>query len=235
MPMVRIAIVLIFLMTATPCVAQETGPLNAVKGSVDQALSILKNPEYDKTDSDNEQREKLWKIVQDIFDFDEMARRTLARNWRRFSEPEQNEFTRLFSIFLRNIYLSKIQGGFEDERVEYGDEEMISESKAVIKTKIIRKDLEIPIDYSLQKKNGSWRVYDVNVEGTSMVRNYRAQFSKALMNDKPAELIETLRKKVEEQKKENKAPAKDRSDLDLECLTARLFKSLVSGANKFCE
>jgi phospholipid transport system substrate-binding protein len=231
--MVRIAIALIFLMIAEPCIAQETSPLNIIKGSVDQALSILKNPEYDKTDSNNEQREKLWKIIQDVFAFDEMARRTLARNWGRFSQQEQNEFTELFSIFLRNIYLSKIQGGFEDERVEYGDEEMISESKAVVKTIIIRKDLEIPIDYSLQKKNGAWRVYDVNVEGTSMVRNYRAQFSKALMNDTPSQLIETLRKKVEEQEKRDGETDKEKSGLDLENLAARLFTSLMSGSNKF--
>ena len=232
--MVRTAIALIFLMIAMPCMAQDVRPLDVIKNSVDQALSILNDPKYDESDSNNEQREKLWKIVQDVFDFDEMSKRTLARNWGRFSQQEKKEFTELFSVFLRNIYISKIQGGFEGEKVQYGDEEMISDSKAVIKTVIVRKDVEIPIDYSLQKTNGSWRVYDVNVEGTSMVRNYRAQFAKTLMNETPSQLIETLRKKVEEQKSSNTDAAKGRSSINLEDLAARLFSSFISGSDKCC-
>ncbi|MFC1885345.1 phospholipid-binding protein MlaC [Thermodesulfobacteriota bacterium] len=228
--MARLLIILIFLTSAAPCMAQEVRPLDMVKDSVEQALSILKSPEYSKSEANNKQRDKLWEIIRNVFDFNEMARRTLARNWKRFSPKEQDEFTELFSVFLRNIYLSKIQGGFEDERVEYREEEMLSDSKAVVKTVIIRKDLEIPIDYSLQKDNGTWRVYDVNVEGTRMVRNYRAQFAKILINGTPSHLIETLKKKIEEQNKAGKNPDKDRSDLDLERLTTRLFSSLVSGS-----
>lgn len=230
--MVKFAIVLIFLITASPCAAQEARPLDVVKSSVDQALSILKDPSYNKSDSNNEQREKLWKIIQDTFDFNEMAQRTIARNWGRFSQEEKKEFTELFSIFLRNIYLSKIQGGFEDERVDYGEEEMLSDTKAVIKTLIIRKDVEIPIDYSLHKKDGSWKVYDVNVEGTSMVRNYRAQFAKVLMNDPPSQLIETLRKKIKEQNNPASKPSEKKSSFDLEKLATRLFCSFVSGSNR---
>jgi phospholipid transport system substrate-binding protein len=228
--MARLLIALIFFIVAAPCMAQEVKPLDVVKNSVQQALDILKSPEYSRSEANNEQRNKLWGIIKNVFDFNEMSRRTLARNWRRFSPEEQAEFTELFSVFLRNIYLSKIQGGFEDERVEYREEELLSASKAVVKTVIIREELEIPIDYSLQKKDGTWRVYDVNVEGTRMVRNYRAQFAKILINGTPAELIDTLKKKIEEQKKAGDNPNKDRSELDLERLTTRLFTSLVYGS-----
>ena len=79
---------------------------------------------------------------------------------------------------------------------------MLTESKALVKTRVLREGLEIPVNYSMLNKDGAWLVYDVNIEGVSLVKNYRSQFSAILMKSSPAELIRMLKKKVDEMEKD---------------------------------
>jgi phospholipid transport system substrate-binding protein len=101
---------------------------------------------------------------------------------------------------LGNIYVERIQSGFADQKVEFTDE-ILHESKplAIVKTLIVTDQNKIPVDYSLKEKDGRWRVYDVKVEGVSLIKNYRTQFNDILRKEKPAELIERLKAKVAEQ------------------------------------
>jgi len=125
-----------------------------------------------------------------------MARLTLARNWQAFTPSQQEEFSGLFGQFLGNTYLDKIQSGFSDEQVEYTGEELLSVTKAVVMTNLIRKGVKTPIHYSLQKKGDSWRIYDVKIEGVSLLKNYRTQFSNILIREKPEGLIAMLKNKL---------------------------------------
>ena len=99
------------------------------------------------------------------FDFTELSGRALAANWKTLNPQQRKEFSEVFSEVLGNTYLDKIQGGYRDEKVEYIGQEMVSDTKAVVKTKIIREKGEIPVDYSMRLKNDNWKVYDVQVEG----------------------------------------------------------------------
>jgi phospholipid transport system substrate-binding protein len=178
-------------------------PTDVLKGPLDQAVLILKDPKYQTDDPGLkiEQRDKIWALVEGTFDFEEVSRRALARNWKTFSAAEQEEFAAVFSQMLGNIYVERIQSGFADQKVEFADE-ILHESKplAIVKTFIVTDQNKIPVDYSLKKNGDQWRVYDVKVEGVSLIKNYRTQFNDILRKEKPAQLIERLKEKVAEQK-----------------------------------
>lgn len=178
-------------------------PADALKAPMDEALALLRDPQYKVDDPEKKaiQREKFWSLVAPVFDFDEVSKRTLARNWADFSDAQQAEFAQVFSELLGNIYVDRIQGGYSDETIEFGDQ-ILHDSRplAVVKTYIVSARNRIPVDYSLIQKGDTWRVYDVKVEGVSLVKNYRSQFKEILSKESPDELIERLKQKVAEQK-----------------------------------
>ena len=192
--------VLVFLMTALGTALAS--PTATIKGPLDQAVSILKDPRYQSDDPGlkKEQRDKIWGVVESTFDFTEVSRRALARNWKSFSTEEQQEFAEVFAKMLGNIYVERIQSGFADQKIEFADE-ILHDTKplAIVKTFIVTDKNKIPVDYSLKKKSDQWRVYDVKVEGVSLIKNYRTQFNDILRKEKPAQLIERLKTKVAEQ------------------------------------
>ena len=177
-------------------------PMDSVKGPVDEALSILKDPRYADADHRVELRQKIWEITSSLFDFRLIAKRTIGRyHWKNSFTPQQRaEFTDLFAQFVGNNYLQRIKGTFQDVQINYVGQE-ISETKplARVKTKIIQPNSEVSLDYSLRLRNGTWKVYDVFAEGVSLTQNYKTQFNKILMKETPAQLIDRLKKKIAEQ------------------------------------
>lgn len=182
--------------------ASAADPTEVLKAPMDEALALLRDPQY-KTDDPAkkaEQREKFWALIEPVFDFKELSKRTLARNWKKFNDAQQKEFAQVFSELMGNIYVDRIQGGYSDETIEFGNQ-ILHESRplAVVKTFIVSSRNRIPVDYSLTQQGETWRVYDVKVEGVSLVKNYRSQFKEILSKDSPDQLIEQLKKKVAEQ------------------------------------
>ena len=186
--------ILIFIYM-TPCV-YGLEPMEELRKPIDQVIRILRDPQYIGDVQKKLQHDKIWKIVQEVFDFKEITKRSLARNWLIFTLQERQEFTDIFAEFLGDIYIDKIQGEYHNEKVVYLEQEMITDSKAIVKTKILRETLEIPIDYRMLMRKGNWKVYDINIEGVSLVKNYRTQFSETLLSETPAQLIERVRKKI---------------------------------------
>ena len=193
---------LILILALTPYEAAATSPTDVLKGPLEEATLILKDPKYQNADPGLkiEQRDKIWDIVDDTFDFVEVSRRALARNWKSFSPEQQEAFADVFGKMLGNIYVERIQTGFADQKVTFADE-ILHESKplAIVKTFIVTDQNKIPVDYSLKKKDDRWRVYDVKVEGVSLIKNYRTQFNDILRKETPDQLIERLKAKVAEQ------------------------------------
>ncbi len=193
---------IVFLLLITPASAEE--PLDVIKDAVNQIIDILKDPQYDDSDKKEEQRQKIWDVVTDIFSFNIIARGTLRRyDWERFSDKQKKEFTELFKELLGNTYLERLQSDYQNEKVVFEDQEKLSETTAMVRTKVVRNDTEIPVDYRLIFRDDRWRIYNVYVENVSLVTNYRDQFSRILMKKSPEELLEQLREKVE--KPEDKA------------------------------
>ncbi|MFC1895951.1 phospholipid-binding protein MlaC [Thermodesulfobacteriota bacterium] len=218
-------LVVLFALVTVSALAME--PIEAIQGPIEEVLSLLGDPSYRDPAQKEKQKEKIWEIVRATFDFNEMAKRTLARNWRIFTPKQRMEFTDVFSDFLGNTYLDKVQGGYDQEQVSYLSDDTMSETKAVVKTAIKRSNGDIPLDYSVRLTDGAWRIYDVNIEGVSLVKNYRTQFNKFLINKSPAELIERLRKKVEQQEKGEAVSDEMGAVDDKANLAARLYGALV--------
>jgi len=174
-------------------------PLDILKNSINNVLDILEGPLYKDSTKKELQRKKIRAEIRDVFDFNEIAKRSLARHWKKFTSKQQAEFTELFSEFLEKLYINKIQG-YSNEEVLYLGENMTTKPKATVKTQIVTETGEIPIDYRMIMKKEGWKVYDISIEGVSLVKNYRAQFRKILMKESPDALIKRLEKKVRESK-----------------------------------
>ena len=195
---------LITALAALPARAQELKPIDALRGPLDSALAILQDPRYRSGSEREAQKEKLWVLIRQVFDFEGITMLAVGQNWKLFSPQQKKEFTDIFTTPLGNSYLNKIQGSFNNEKVEFLSQEMLSASKARVKTKIIREVDSIPVDYSVRPIDGAWRIYDVNIEGVSLVANYRSQFNDILSKDSPAALIERVRSQNIAQEKEKK-------------------------------
>jgi len=197
----RVACILaVMVLMMFPAAAQSMEPMAAIKAPIDAVIAILNDPQYKGAGARSAQRNDIWKNVEPIFDFDEISKRTVARNWRNFSEAEKAAFTDVFARFLGNTYIDKIQGEYHNEQIVYLGQNVHSERYAEVKSEIIREALRIPVNYRMRKDDdGRWKVYDVIVEGVSLVKNYRTQFASILKKEKPADLIQRLDEKLAEQ------------------------------------
>ena len=193
--MVKVAIILVLFLLALSVFAGE--PLDAVKANVNKVLDVLRDPNL-KTDSAKEiKKEKLRAIYSQMFDEVELARRTLARNWGKLNPSQQEEFIQLFRQVLEKAYIDKILA-YTNEKIVFSREVELSSDQAEVQTKIVTSSREIPIFYRVIRKDSVWKVYDVVVENVSLVQNYRSQFNSILANKTPDQLLEILRKKVQE-------------------------------------
>ena len=180
--------------------SEQLSPTETLKGPVDEVIAILKDPAYHGPDKKAIQRDKIWNRIYGLFDFDEVSRRTIGDQWSAFTPEEQKRFSAVFSEFLGNTYVDKLQGEFHDEKIIFL-KELVKEPLALVRTSLVRPGAEIPIDYRLKKQDGQWLIYDILVEnGVSLVKNYRVQFQSALQSESPAKLIERLEEKLEQQR-----------------------------------
>jgi len=165
-----------------------------LKQTVDSILEVLKTPEFQNESQQEKRREKLGKIVEERFDFEKMSKLSLARHWKERTASEKSAFVALFGRLLKETYIAKIEV-YTDEKVIF-IKERIRKNKAQINTKIITKSFEIPINYRMfTQKNDQWMIYDVVIEGVSLIANYRSQFAQMLEKDSFEALMDKLKKK----------------------------------------
>ncbi len=192
----------LLLVVTAPVVAGTLGPMETLKIPVKKVLALLKDPQYNTPEKRKIQREKLFEYTGDIFDSVEISRRALGRNWRRFTPEQRKKFTELFAKILKKTYSRKIQSTQEDYKVVWLGDKKTSPTRAIVMTKVVRPSGDFPVDYRMHFKNNTWKVYDVMVEGISLVKNYRSQFNRYLVNKKPAQLLALLQKKVDRMENE---------------------------------
>lgn len=188
----------IVLLTADLSIAVDKtiSPMETLQGSFDQITTILNDPSYKAGQKKAAQRNKIWRIARPLFNFDEISRRVVGKPWNNFSPEEKKRFSVVFSEFLVSTYIDKLQGEFYHVQIDF-DKELVKGSKAMVWTRLRRKNSEIPIDYRMHRVDGSWKVYDILFEdGVSLIKNYRVQFTSILKNNTPAQLIEQLEKKI---------------------------------------
>jgi len=173
--------------------AAAGGATDAIKGTIDEALTIIRNKELKHPGRTEERRQRLEQVVGDRFDYQEMSRRALGAPWNTLSDKDKQEFVALFRTLLTNSYADKIES-YSGEGVQYLNERT-EKDYAEVRTKVLTGKTEIPLDYRLVIKGTDWRVYDVVVDGVSLVNNYRGQFSKIIRSSTYADLVDQLRKK----------------------------------------
>ena len=186
-----LAVVLSITMTVS---VQAGPPTDQLRGHIDRVIKVLKDPELKKEGRAPDRRAAIRKVAHDIFDFEEISRRTLGRHWQPRSPDERREFVGLMADVLEQAYIGRIET-YSDESVRFlGD--VPDGDVATVKTRIVTKSgTEIPVDYRMIDRGGRWIAYDVSVEGVSLVGNYRGQFDRIIQRQSFAELIKALRAK----------------------------------------
>jgi len=168
-----------------------------VKKTVDEVVRIVTDKGMKK--DDKRRRHALKKTISTVFNYSEMAKRSLGKHWAGRSSAEQKQFSDLFASLLENSYASKIES-YNNEKIVYL-KETVDGDHAEVKSKVITaKRDEYTLDYRLTKLNGKWSVYDVVIEGVSLVSNYRTQFNKIITSNGYPELVKKLQAKNSELK-----------------------------------
>lgn len=191
MPFARRALALVLISLFWAAGAQASPAGEQFRADLNRVLKVLDETEGQPVEV---RRAAVRTAAEPVFDWREMASRALAIHWQARTEVERAEFTRLFSDLIERAYVTKVER-YTGEAVKFvGDR--AEGSLAVVQTRLVpSKGPEVPIDYRLIEKDGRWRVYDVVIEGVSMVANYRTQFDRVIRGSSYAELIKRLKDK----------------------------------------
>jgi phospholipid transport system substrate-binding protein len=188
-------ILVLLVVIIVPIRALAGVPLDTVKSNVNGVLDVLRDPKLQGESGKKVKAERIEAAAEKLFDFVELSKRTLGVNWNKFSPDQRREFVQLFKGILKDAYVEKITA-YTNEQVNFDKEVSLSEGTVEIQSIVVAKSGEVPIYYRVMKKENNWKVYDVVIEGVSLISNYRTQFREILGNNPPEKLLETLRKKV---------------------------------------
>ncbi|MCK5382803.1 MAG: ABC transporter substrate-binding protein [Gammaproteobacteria bacterium] len=179
-------------LTAATIASADSTPTDAIRGSVESILTLLQDKELDQTT----RRGKIRKVINARFDFRAMSQRTLATNWKKASDEQQKEFVQLFSKLIENTYIGRVEA-YTDEKVDYPGAK-IKGKKAVVETLILTASADIPVNYKVYLKKDKWWVYDVIIEGISLISNYRSSYQEIVKKDGFDGLIVKMKAKIKE-------------------------------------
>ena len=194
---------MIHLSMVSECFA-DSEVTSQLKDTIEKVIKIVQDEALDK--DKQARRVALRKTIAERFNYRQMVMRSLAKNWDARSDQERQEFIALFKSLLENSYANKLEA-YKDEEINYLDE-MIKGKYALVKTEVVRKSSTIGVDYKLIQENGNWQVYDFVIEGVSMIRNYRSQFTKIIRRDSYEVLVQKLTEKINELEQDSKTSEK---------------------------
>ena len=173
----------------------EEGPLELVQKTADDVLSVIKSDQ-----SIQEDKEKIYKLAEEKilpnFDLDRISMLVLGKTWRKINEDQQQKFKTEFKTILLRTYAVAL-GKYKDQEIDFKPLRMEPEdNKVSVKSQIIQDGTQpISVDYSLAKKDNVWKVFDIVIEGVSLVTNYRSQFASEIKNNGIDSLITKLAEK----------------------------------------
>jgi phospholipid transport system substrate-binding protein len=191
-------LLVIWLVLAAATAAAGVQPREALMQSIDDGRRILMDPTYQPADRKPLQQEKLRDLLYRDFDFTEFSRRVLANKWALFSPVQRQEFIQVFSRFLADFYLSRLQQRYTDETVAVREQTITAPGKARVRAAVVWQAREFPVEIYLHDRGYGWKIYDLSALGISAVQIYRAQFQEILRTRSPAEVIELIKARLEE-------------------------------------
>lgn len=186
---------MIFVISMVPFHAFGGAALDTVTTNVNSVLDVLRDPKLKGESGKKAKEQRIETAADKLFDYVELSKRTLGLNWNKFSVGQRKEFVELFKELLRNTYIDRITA-YTDQKVSFLKEIPLSETTMEVQSVVVSRNGRTPINYRVIKKENNWKVYDVVIEGVSLVNNYRTQFREILGNNPPQALIDTLRKRA---------------------------------------
>ena len=188
------ALATLMLLVASTAPASDS-PTQAIQTRVDRAMQVLNDPALKGDTRITERRARVRKIADEIFDFAEMGRRALGPHWATLGQGDRERYVEAFADLLDRAYFERIDQ-YEGEKVRYL-EPRIEGEQATVPTRVVTpRGTEIPVDYRMHRAQGRWQVYDVIIEGVSLVSNYRSQFDRIVRTASIDELIKRMEAQV---------------------------------------
>jgi phospholipid transport system substrate-binding protein len=185
---------MLFSLVVLPCLAFAGPAFDIVKSNASNVLDVLGDPKLQGEAGKKAKEQKIEAAADKLFDFVELSKRTLGLNWNKFNQGQRKEFVALYRKILKDTYIDKITS-YTNEQVTFTKEMPLSENTVEVQSMVKAKKGDVAINYRVIKKGEDWKVYDVVVEGVSLINNYRTQFREILGNNPPEKLLETLRRK----------------------------------------
>ncbi len=183
------------VLTTTAGTPAWAGPAtDQVKASVDRVLKVVQDPELKKPQNAQKRRAQIREVARGLFDFEELSKRALGRHWAQRTPEQKKRFTELFTDLLEASYVGKIEA-YGGEKVTYLSEQAEGDTVTVRSRIVTPKGTEVPLDYRMQKGGNRWQVFDVVIEGVSLVANYRTQFNKIITQSGYDDLVKKLEQK----------------------------------------
>lgn len=192
----------LFLAAASP--VSMVSPTDVIKVAVEQVARVAEDADLGRPVAAERRRIEVRRIAENLFDFQEMARRSLARHWTDRTAEERQEFVRLFTDLLERVYFGKLEN-YSSERILYFGETVDGDYATVRSKVVIGKKGELPIEYRLHLVDSRWVVYDVLIDGMSFVSTYRSQFNRVIQTSSYDDLVQKLRLR----EMENTAPERN--------------------------
>ena len=186
---------LLLLVFNVPALALAGEPTDQIRQTTEKILAIVQAPALKGTDKDEERQKQMKKAVDERFDWATMARSAIGKNWRDLSEAQRTEFTGLFSELIEKNYMSKVES-YSGEKILYKGDKVDGTYGVVDVVIVTLRGTDIPVSYRLLKKGTEWLVYDVSIEGVSMVNNYRSQIGAILNSSSYDNLIVKIKAKI---------------------------------------
>jgi phospholipid transport system substrate-binding protein len=191
-----------WLMVAGAMAATSASPREVVQSAVKRVIVVLQQAESDRSESEQvgrlsleRHRADIRRIANELFDFDDMARRALSRHWTTRTAEEQVEFVRLFTALLERSFIGRVET-YSGEKITYLGE-TVDDGYATVRSRVMTgRRTETAVDYRLQLRDGRWKVYDVLIDGVSFVSTYRSEFNRIIQLSSYSALIDKMRKRA---------------------------------------
>jgi phospholipid transport system substrate-binding protein len=172
-------------------------PQERIRETINAVLDIISDPSLQGPEHTQERRKKIRQAVLQRFGFEEMSMRAMGQHWRKLTPEQKKEFVPLFSDLLERSYINKIEGySGNKDKILYAKESIDKDGYASVLTEIPARDLNVEVEYRLLKRDSNWEVYDIVIEGVSLVNNYRTQFNKVIRQESFEVLLQQMKQKL---------------------------------------
>jgi phospholipid transport system substrate-binding protein len=201
MPRLSTAVVIGFslglLSGALPAPAFAGPPAEQLATQIDRVLAVLGDPAFKGDAQLGPRRQAVRRVTDELIDWNEMGRRTLGAHWQTLPDGERSAFVTLFSELLNRAYLKNLDRYDGEKIVVTGD--AMDGDRAVVKARVVGRDGNggMPLDFAMVRDGEQWRVWDIRMQGMSMVGGYKAQFTRLLQSESYDTVIRRLRERVE--------------------------------------